>query len=215
MSKVRIYELAKEAGLKSKELADRLIELGYPVTSHSSTVDSDMAADIRRKVFGKASVEVMGKRIKVKRAPVVAHPTTVVRRRSKAVKEEIARIAEEVRAEAEAAEEEEMVAAGALPEEEAGVGPEPVEEETEQEGETEAPPEVEEEEEEVDAAKDEAEPVDKKPVQAPAKAPRRLAKVVGKVEIRLPVEKKKRVLKRPARPLGSKPETRYAAARAE
>ncbi len=204
MSKVRIYELAKEAGLKSKELADRLIELGYPVTSHSSTVDSDMAADIRRKVFGKASVEVMGKRIKVKRAPVVAHPTTVVRRRSKAVKEEIARIAEEVRAEAEAAEEEEMVAAGALPEEEAEVGPEPVEEETEQEGETEAPPEV---EEEVGAAGDEAEPesVRKKPVPVEAKAPRRLAKVVGKVEIRLPVEKKKRVLKRPARPPGPKP----------
>ncbi len=181
-----------------------MIELGYPVTSHSSTVDSDMAADIRRKVFGKASVEVMGKRIKVKRAPVVAHPTTVVRRRSKAVKEEIARIAEEVRAEAEAAEEEEMVAAGALPEEEAEVGPEPVEEETEQEGETEAPPEV---EEEVGAAGDEAEPesVRKKPVPVEAKAPRRLAKVVGKVEIRLPVEKKKRVLKRPARPPGPKP----------
>ncbi len=205
MSKVRIYELAKEAGLKSKELADRLIELGYPVTSHSSTVDNDMAADIRRKVFGKASVEVMGKRIKVKRAPVAAQPTTVVRRRSKAVKEEIARIAEEAKAEEEAetvaAEEEEMVAAGTPPEEEAAA-PEPVEE-PEQAGETEAPAA----EEEADVAKAEAEPesVSKKPVPVEAKAPRRLAKVIGKVEIRLPVEKKKRVPKRPARPSGPKP----------
>jgi len=207
MSKVRIYELAKEAGLKSKELADKLIELGYPVTSHSSTVDSDMAADIRRKVFGKASVEVMGKRIKVKRAPVVAQPTTVVRRRSKAVKEEIARIAEEAKAEEEAeieaAAEEETVAAGASPEEEAAVGPETVEE-TEPEEEAEALPE---EEAEAGAAKEEAEPesVGKKPVPVEAKAPRRLAKVVGKVEIRLPVEKKKRVPRRPARPTGPKP----------
>ncbi|GBE53260.1 translation initiation factor IF-2 [bacterium BMS3Bbin14] len=211
MSKVRIYELAKEAGLKSKELADRLIELGYPVTSHSSTVDNDMAADIRRKVFGKASIEVTGKRIKVKRAPVAAQPTTVVRRRSKAVKEEIARIAEEARAEEEAeavaAEEEEMVAAGTPPGDEVEVAAGPVEE-PEQEGEAEAPPE----EEEVVAAKDEAaaEPdsVGKKPVPVEAKAPRRLAKVVGKVEIRPPVERKKRVPKRPvrpARPSGPKP----------
>ena len=50
MSKVRIYDLAKEAGLKSKELADKLIAMGYPVASHSSSVDDEMAADIRRKL---------------------------------------------------------------------------------------------------------------------------------------------------------------------
>ena len=50
MSRVRVYELAKEAGLKSKELADKLIAMGYPIKSHSSTVDDDMAADIRRKI---------------------------------------------------------------------------------------------------------------------------------------------------------------------
>lgn len=204
MSKVRIYELAKEAGLKSKELADRLIELGYPVTSHSSTVDNDTAADIRRKVFGQASVEVTGKRIKVKRAPVAAQPTTVVRRRSKAAKEEIARIAEDAKAEeeAEAAAEEEMVAAGAPSEEESAVASEPVGE-SEQAGDTEAPAA----EEEAGVVRDDTEPesVGKKPVPVEAKAPRRLAKVVGKVEIRLPAEKKKRVPKRPARPFGPKP----------
>ena len=96
MSKVRIYELAKEAGLKSKELADKLIELGYPIKSHSSTVDDELAEDIRRKVIGSAVAEVTASRIEVKKptAPM-GSKTTVVRRRSKAEKEEIARKAEE------------------------------------------------------------------------------------------------------------------------
>ena len=97
MSRVRIYELAKEAGLKSKELADKLIALGYPIKSHSSTVDDDMAADIRRKVLGKATADVTEKPISVKKKTTVVrkHTTTVVRRRSKAQKREIARKAEE------------------------------------------------------------------------------------------------------------------------
>jgi len=97
MSRVRIYELAKEAGLKSKELADKLIALGYPIKSHSSTVDDDMALDIRRKVLGKATADVTEKPISVKKKTTVVrrNTTTVVRRRSKAQKEEIARKAEE------------------------------------------------------------------------------------------------------------------------
>ena len=97
MSKVRIYELAKEAGLKSKELADKLIKLGYPIKGHSSTVDEDMAAEIRRKVFGKKkTLEVTDQRIKVRKKSGADKPvTTVVRRRSKADKEKIARKAEE------------------------------------------------------------------------------------------------------------------------
>jgi len=54
MSKVRVYELAKEAGLKSKELADKLIAMGYPIASHSSSVDDCMAADIRSNANGEA-----------------------------------------------------------------------------------------------------------------------------------------------------------------
>ncbi len=100
MSRVRIYELAKEAGLKSKELAAQLITMGYPIKSHSSTVDDDMAADIRRKVLGKATADVTEKPIGVKKkTTVVRKKTTVVRRRSKAQKEEIARLAEEAEAE--------------------------------------------------------------------------------------------------------------------
>ncbi|MDD3620026.1 MAG: translation initiation factor IF-2 N-terminal domain-containing protein, partial [Desulfobulbaceae bacterium] len=121
MSKVRIYELAKEVGLKSKELADKLIEMGYPIKSHSSTVDEDTAAEIRRTVLGKTTVEVTEQRIEVKKRPGADRPSaTVIRRRSKADKEEIARKAEEEEAglaaeeavkeaEAEAAEEAEVV----------------------------------------------------------------------------------------------------------
>ncbi len=53
MSKIRIYELAKEAGIGSKELADKLIKKGYPIKGHSSTVDEDTAAEIRRIFFAK------------------------------------------------------------------------------------------------------------------------------------------------------------------
>lgn len=97
MSRVRIYELAKEAGLKSKELADKLIDMGYPVKSLSSTVDDDMAADIRRKVLGKATAEVTEKPIGMKKQKAVIQKkktATVVRRRSKALKDEIAKKAE-------------------------------------------------------------------------------------------------------------------------
>ncbi len=93
MSRVRIYELAKEAGLKSKELADKLIALGYPIKGHSSTVDDDMAAEIRRKVFGQGAVEVTDEHIHMKKRPATVRrrTTTVVRRRSKAQKEKAAK----------------------------------------------------------------------------------------------------------------------------
>ncbi len=103
MSRVRIYELAKEAGLKSKELADKLIAMGYPIKGHSSTVDDDTAADIRRRVISSTASEVSEKRINVSRPAAVSKQVTTVRRRSRADKEEIARKAEE-EAEVEAAE---------------------------------------------------------------------------------------------------------------
>ncbi len=97
MSRVRVYELAKEAGLKSKELADKLIAMGYPIKSHSSTVNDDMAADIRQKIKTDAVTGVAEGRIDLKdrKAPVEKRATTVVRRRSKAQKEEAMRIEDE------------------------------------------------------------------------------------------------------------------------
>jgi N utilization substance protein A len=50
--KVRVYELAKEAGMKSTELAEKLIELGYDIKGYNSTVDSETADKIRDEVLG-------------------------------------------------------------------------------------------------------------------------------------------------------------------
>ncbi|MPZ72276.1 MAG: translation initiation factor IF-2 [Nitriliruptorales bacterium] len=47
MSKVRIYELAKETGLPNKEVIRRLAELGVDARSHSSTVEEPDAARFR------------------------------------------------------------------------------------------------------------------------------------------------------------------------
>ncbi|MDQ3451693.1 MAG: translation initiation factor IF-2 N-terminal domain-containing protein, partial [Actinomycetota bacterium] len=47
MSKVRIYELAKETGLPNKEVIRRLTELGVDARSHSSTVEAPDAARFR------------------------------------------------------------------------------------------------------------------------------------------------------------------------
>ncbi len=96
MSRVRIYELAKEAGLKSKELADRLMEMGYPIKSPSSTVTDDMAADIRRKVLGKATAEITDKPLGAKKrdTEMPDRTATVVRRRSRDQKEKIAQEAQ-------------------------------------------------------------------------------------------------------------------------
>jgi N utilization substance protein A len=51
-AKVKVYELAKEADMKSKELADKLIELGYDIKGYSSSVDSETAEKIRQEVLG-------------------------------------------------------------------------------------------------------------------------------------------------------------------
>jgi translation initiation factor IF-2 len=100
MSKVRVYELAKEAGLKSKELADKLIAMGYPIASHSSSIDDDMAADIRKKLKGEAVTGTAEGRIELKSRTESAatKATTVIRRRSKAEKDETAKKVEEAEA---------------------------------------------------------------------------------------------------------------------
>ncbi len=124
MSRVRIYELAKEAGFKSKELAEKLATMGYPNKGPSATFDEDVAAEIRRKVLGKATADVTEKPISVKKKSkvVLKKATTVVRRRSRADKKEIARHEEEVE-QAEQAAQAELVQAEASEEEAAS--PEP------------------------------------------------------------------------------------------
>ncbi|CAK8717340.1 MAG: bacterial translation initiation factor 2 (bIF-2) [Candidatus Electronema aureum] len=103
MSRIRIYDLAKEAGLKSKELAEKLAEMGYPIKSPSSTVDDDMATNIRRKVLGRATAEMTDKPIGAKNRGGADMPdkgAAVIRRRSRDQKEHLARQAEETAAKA-------------------------------------------------------------------------------------------------------------------
>jgi hypothetical protein len=52
MSKVRVYELAKELGIESKFVIARLTEIGEFVRSASSTVKSDVAIRLRNELAG-------------------------------------------------------------------------------------------------------------------------------------------------------------------
>ncbi len=92
MSKVRVYELAKEAGMSSKALTEKLIELGYEIKGHSSTVDAETADKIRETVLKTVHSEVVEKRIDHDSAPqggagrkktVIRRRSTVIRRRAK------------------------------------------------------------------------------------------------------------------------------------
>ncbi len=56
MSKVRVFELAKQLGLSSKELMAKLQELGFAISSHMSTLE-DKEAKLVLKKFGHIRVE--------------------------------------------------------------------------------------------------------------------------------------------------------------
>ncbi len=80
MGKIRVYELAKEAGVESKVLTAQLIELGYKVRAYNSTLDEETAVEIRTRL-GFKKVEVKVKRIESKGR------TTIIRRRKKVAPE--------------------------------------------------------------------------------------------------------------------------------
>ncbi|WP_163338366.1 translation initiation factor IF-2 [Desulfopila sp. IMCC35008] len=85
MSRVRIYELAKEAGMSSKALADKLIDQGYDIKGHSSTVDDETAENIRKTVLKESNTEMVEKRISASEGPtVIRRRSTVIRRRPQA-----------------------------------------------------------------------------------------------------------------------------------
>jgi len=48
LSGVRIYDLANDLGVPSKTLVEFLGKMGYPVKSHSSTIDNNLADRLRR-----------------------------------------------------------------------------------------------------------------------------------------------------------------------
>ncbi len=89
MSRVRIYELAKEAGMSSKDLASKLMEQGYDVKGHSSTVDDETAEKIRETVLKKSDTELVEKRISGSTgSTVIRRRSTIIRRKAKAAPDE-------------------------------------------------------------------------------------------------------------------------------
>ncbi|MBA3003208.1 MAG: translation initiation factor IF-2, partial [Desulfurivibrio sp.] len=78
MTKIRVYELAKEAEMENKDLVAALIEMGYAIKSHSSTLDDETAQDIRQRL-GIGQTRTEEKRIQG------AGRTTIIRRRTKTV----------------------------------------------------------------------------------------------------------------------------------
>ncbi len=85
MSRVRIYELAKEAGMSSKALADKLIAGGYDIKGHSSTVDEETADQIRKTMLHDTKTELVEKRIDAPEGSttVIRRRATIIRRRPK------------------------------------------------------------------------------------------------------------------------------------
>ena len=228
MSRIRVYDLAKEAGMPSKELAEKLLALGYDIKSHSSSVEDDIADEIRRKVIGTAETTVVEKRISTK-----GH-TTIIRRRSQTVRrapepppEEKEVSVEAVEPIEEPAEEKpapEPVRKKAAKKKKEAVEPEKVAEEAAEE--PEEAKEIEPEEqpvvevksaEEADAEVPEAEEkVAEKPAPKVTKRivpPRKgLAKVIKKAAIHIPEERPKPTARpaKTAKPKGRKPPSKEA-----
>jgi translation initiation factor IF-2 len=74
MSKVRVYEVARELGLNNKELVAMFQSLGFAeVRNHMSAVEADVVERVRRKLERKSEPEVVEERLN----------STVVKRRSR------------------------------------------------------------------------------------------------------------------------------------
>jgi translation initiation factor IF-2 len=54
MAKIRVHELAKEFGIASKEMVDKIMDLGYDIKNYMSTLEDYEAQDIRRKLKDEA-----------------------------------------------------------------------------------------------------------------------------------------------------------------
>jgi len=96
MAKVRVYELARELDLESKDLVDKLLAGGMSIKNYMSTLDEAAVTKAREIVSGVISEVVEEKRIK----------STVIRRRKKKVRiePEVPAAEEEAKAEEEKAE---------------------------------------------------------------------------------------------------------------
>jgi predicted RNA-binding protein Jag len=99
--KVRVYALAKEVGLASKDLLAKLQEWGYEVKSIQSTLTAEEAAEATAKVSGKGKKKAPAKKAAAKKAPAkkaAAKKTTAKKSTKKAKAEEADEVEEEVEA---------------------------------------------------------------------------------------------------------------------
>ncbi len=231
MTKIRVYELAKEAEMEAKDMVAALIDMGYAVKSHSSTLDDDTAQEIRQRL-GIGQTRTEEKRIQGKGR------TTIIRRRTKTVPVEVPPPAEAPVAEtgesgaAEEAEEAHPVAATApeeevevvsapeagevaAPEEEAEEVAAAPEEEWEEVSGAQAEEAVSAEQSEVPSQEPEAADAaagDQSQDAAPAvdKSRKGLARVIKRAAIVIPTPEETRG-PRPKRPVAEKPKPRVAA----
>ena len=80
MSRVRIYELAKELGVSSKELTDKVVALGIEIKGPSSTIDDDVAKKLRSSMTKKTDAPSGAKRSQPDSATVTRRPTVILRK---------------------------------------------------------------------------------------------------------------------------------------
>ena len=78
MAKIRVYELARELKMESKELVEALNAGGLDIKNYMSTLDEEMASKARKVISGAISEVVVEKRVKPR----------VIRRRKKMVQVE-------------------------------------------------------------------------------------------------------------------------------
>ncbi len=71
MSKIRVYQLAKDIGVSSKDLIAKLLEEGIEVANHMSALE-DEEANLVMKIFGKSNDS----------APKAAAPVEAPKKRS-------------------------------------------------------------------------------------------------------------------------------------
>ncbi|MBN2495647.1 MAG: translation initiation factor IF-2 [Deltaproteobacteria bacterium] len=158
MAKVRVYEIAKEVGLESKEVVIRLQALGFEVKSHASALEEFEARDVIERILAEKKANMVEKRV----------GTRIIRRRPKRQPAE-----EAIEAEEEAETLEQAAAPSLLSEEAPPLEPatEPEEIEPPEEDEETTPVEAAEPEERVDKREPAPEEVESKPAsEQPARA---------------------------------------------
>ncbi len=96
MSKVRIYDLAKEMGVAPKELANRIKKMGYDIRSHSSTLSEEDAQEVKHRL--EAEGWPKEKQVQEETPPKRPKKTGIIIRRAKEKEAEKEKEAQEVKA---------------------------------------------------------------------------------------------------------------------